>query len=97
MGVHHLSLQSSLQQLYKSVSSQPRKHFGSNLAKDLGLGLSGQLLHERIEQLVTEFRVVEDDALCGSLDDLLSELVDVAKRASDVLVFGDGNWRLHWL
>src|SRR5258707_6275316 len=64
-----LSLSRTLQSRFDAAWAQPGEHLGGDFAKHLLRELARQPLHEGIEELVAEFRVIHDNALRRSVND----------------------------
>jgi hypothetical protein len=83
MRLHDRALERALHQGPETIGLQLREDYKGALSKDLLLGSSGQFLHERIEQLVSEFRVVDDDALGGASNNFSGKAADIASYIYD--------------
>ena len=85
MCLHYLTRERAFHQRPKTIGLQLREDFKSALSEYLLLGLSGKLLHERIEQLVTELCIVDDDSLRGAPNNFPSKAADIASDVDDRL------------
>ena len=72
--IHGFTGQSSLQRVFNAASPQSRKDFHGHASQDFVRALSGQPLHERVEELIAQFAVIKDDALGRTHDDRLADL-----------------------
>src|SRR5208283_4629456 len=87
--LNNLSSQRSLQRRFYAARNQPGEHFGRDPAQYFLRALTREPLHEGIEELVAQFRVIDNDAFGRSLNDLPIKLHGFTQRKFVLLLFSN--------
>ena len=86
--IHYFALQCSFKHFFNPALAKRGEHFRRRFAEKFHCRFAGQPLHERVENLVAQFGVVNDDAFSGALDDFLVELVSLTQGLFVLFMFG---------